>query len=189
MPISLQCDCGRDLRLKEELAGKKIRCPQCKVVLVVPEEEFVDAEPEEESFETAVATPENSPPPLPKKKAPWDKGHGNDDDDDKDSYASTPTKDEDDDDDDDDDRPRKKKKKKSSASSSYPTRSSSSRYSNYGSGNNGTAAGSIAVGLLMMLGAAIWFFAGLAAGYIFYYPPVLFVLGIVAIFKGILGRE
>lgn len=37
----------------------------------------------------------------------------------------------------------------------------------------------------MMIIAAVWFFGGLAAGYIFYYPPVLFIIGVVALIKGI----
>ncbi|MEJ2004420.1 MAG: hypothetical protein P8X57_05515 [Cyclobacteriaceae bacterium] len=34
----------------------------------------------------------------------------------------------------------------------------------------------IAGGLLMMAIAAIWFVAGWSAGYIFYYPPILFLI-------------
>jgi hypothetical protein len=44
-------------------------------------------------------------------------------------------------------------------------------------------------GLLMMVGAAVWFFVGLSAGIIYFYPPVLFVLGIGAIIRGFTGRE
>jgi hypothetical protein len=48
---------------------------------------------------------------------------------------------------------------------------------------------SILAGLAMMVGAAIWFFVALAAGYIYFYPPVLFVLGIVSIVAGFRGTE
>jgi hypothetical protein len=45
-------------------------------------------------------------------------------------------------------------------------------------------------GILLMVGAATWFFVGLfVAGYIFFYPPVLFVAGLLAFLRGILGRE
>jgi hypothetical protein len=37
MPISLNCDCGRALRVKDELAGRRVRCPVCQAVLTVPE--------------------------------------------------------------------------------------------------------------------------------------------------------
>jgi WD40 repeat protein len=34
--IFVACSCGRNLRLKDELAGKKVRCPDCSQVLAVP---------------------------------------------------------------------------------------------------------------------------------------------------------
>ena len=37
MPIDITCTCGKKLRLKESLQGKRIRCPECDDVLVVPE--------------------------------------------------------------------------------------------------------------------------------------------------------
>lgn len=40
-------------------------------------------------------------------------------------------------------------------------------------------------GLVMMAIAAVWFFGGLAAGYIFYYPPILFIVGVYAFLKGL----
>ncbi|MBL8852786.1 MAG: hypothetical protein JNK57_02325 [Planctomycetaceae bacterium] len=48
--------------------------------------------------------------------------------------------------------------------------------------------GMIALGLLMMLGATVWFVVGLAADRIFFYPPVLFILGIGTVIKGCLGK-
>lgn len=46
--------------------------------------------------------------------------------------------------------------------------------------NNG-----IAAGVLMIICALAWFFGGLIIGVIFYYPPILLILGIVTLFKGI----
>jgi len=40
-------------------------------------------------------------------------------------------------------------------------------------------------GVVMMVIAIVWFFGGLSAGYIFYYPPILFVIGVVALVKGL----
>jgi hypothetical protein len=37
----------------------------------------------------------------------------------------------------------------------------------------------------MMAGAVVWFFVGLQAGYIYFYPPVLFVMGLVSLLRGI----
>ena len=47
----------------------------------------------------------------------------------------------------------------------------------------------IVVIILVVAGAAIWFFAGLAAGRIYFYPPILFCLGIGAIINGFRGTE
>lgn len=41
-------------------------------------------------------------------------------------------------------------------------------------------------GAVMMLIAVVWFALGWAAGYIFYYPPVLFVIGLFGLVKGLL---
>jgi hypothetical protein len=45
---------------------------------------------------------------------------------------------------------------------------------------------SIIGGIVMMVGAVVWFVVGLKFGIIFFYPPVLFVLGIAAFVKGLL---
>jgi hypothetical protein len=37
MPITVTCTCGKQLRVKDEAAGKKGRCPTCKAVFTVPE--------------------------------------------------------------------------------------------------------------------------------------------------------
>jgi hypothetical protein len=45
MPISMSCTgCGRSYQLKDEMAGRKVRCPECEAMQVVPaleEEEVV----------------------------------------------------------------------------------------------------------------------------------------------------
>ena len=44
--------------------------------------------------------------------------------------------------------------------------------------------------LVMMIIAVAWFVAGIVwADRIFFYPPILFVIGIVAIVKGLMGGE
>ena len=40
-------------------------------------------------------------------------------------------------------------------------------------------------GLIMMAIAVIWFTVGYAAGFIFYYPPILFIIGLFGLIKGI----
>ncbi len=48
----------------------------------------------------------------------------------------------------------------------------------------GSTSSGVVGGLLMMVIAAVWFFAGYAAGRIFIYPPILFIIGFVAMIKG-----
>ena len=37
MAIALTCsECERDMKVKDELAGRKIKCPECGSVLMVP---------------------------------------------------------------------------------------------------------------------------------------------------------
>lgn len=39
--IAVECACGKKARVKDELAGRKIKCPECKETLVVPGERLV----------------------------------------------------------------------------------------------------------------------------------------------------
>ena len=41
----------------------------------------------------------------------------------------------------------------------------------------------------MMVGAIVWFVGGLFVGIIFFYPPVLLILGMIVVFKGIMGKD
>lgn len=41
-------------------------------------------------------------------------------------------------------------------------------------------------GLLMMGGATVWFVLGLMCDRIFFYPPILFVIGVIALIRGII---
>ena len=36
MPIVIACQCGKKLQAKDELAGKRVKCPQCGQPLTVP---------------------------------------------------------------------------------------------------------------------------------------------------------
>ena len=40
-----------------------------------------------------------------------------------------------------------------------------------------------------MLVAVGWFVAGLAADVIFFYPPVMFILGMITVIKGIMSND
>ena len=45
MPIAATCACGKKLQVKDELAGKKVRCPDCKQPLTIPAAKPAPAKP------------------------------------------------------------------------------------------------------------------------------------------------
>jgi hypothetical protein len=61
MPLTVPCDCGKLLQVKDSLAGKRIRCPGCQAVLTVP---AADEEPTEEPEPVAPARAARPPKPA-----------------------------------------------------------------------------------------------------------------------------
>jgi len=59
----------------------------------------------------------------------------------------------------------------------------------YSSGGGGVAWGKVGSGAGMMLLAVVWFVGGLAAGYIFFYPPILLIIGLVTMITGLCGSS
>ena len=47
MPIPVKCACGKTLSLKDELAGKKVKCPACQKLLSVPTPKVPEESPDE----------------------------------------------------------------------------------------------------------------------------------------------
>ena len=79
----------------------------------------------------------------------------------------------------------KKSSRKSSWDNSKPVQSSGS-WDNSRSVNDYQGSfdfAGLGLGLLMMIGAAIWFVVGYMAGYIYFYPPVLFIIGLFKFIK------
>jgi hypothetical protein len=171
MPIPLTCTCGRSLKARDELAGRKVRCPDCKNVLEVPDPN-APKDPEDEILnvlladdppagdEESQAAVRAEPPPVPRE-------------------ISIPP-------------PRKplppppsvrsvKRKTRDVKRSTPPVVFEEGWFGNVNAGAIG--------GLLMMGIAAVWFFIGLAAGRLFFYPPFLFVVGFIAMIKGMTGRD
>lgn len=165
MPIPVDCTCGREFKVKAELGGKKIRCPDCKTVLTVP---VLAAEDELETIEvdsSAPPTVAESPRKPEKVKAPRLP----------DEYAPSRTRADYD----------------SAAKMKEPNKPRRSRTSkSAGSWRPAISVNpSIVTGSLMMIGAVVWFLLGLAANTIFIYPPIMFVLGIAAVFRGFRGQD
>ena len=48
---------------------------------------------------------------------------------------------------------------------------------------------SILGGLAAMIGAVVWFVVGWFMGYIFFYPPILFILGLIGFVRGLMNGE
>jgi hypothetical protein len=61
MPLVVTCDCGKSLKVKESLAGKRIRCPECQAFLTVPAAEEEELEPELDEEPAPKKAPAKSP--------------------------------------------------------------------------------------------------------------------------------
>jgi hypothetical protein len=164
MPIQIKCACGKSLQAKDELAGKKVRCPGCAAILIAP--------PAQDAIVPAIdaAPPRKTPPPLkfeedeqtavtekPTVKAQGKSSHDYDDDEV------------------DDDRgyPRKKRRRRS------PDRLHTS---------DGGTSNSVLAGVGLMAAGVVLFVVPLAFGFIWYYSIVLFIAGVVTVVKGALNR-
>ncbi len=103
MPIQLSCKCGKKLRVADDAAGKRVKCPQCKATLPVPVAEALedDAPPPSKKIRPAPVEEEDRPR---KSAAPKAKPREEDDEEDRPRKAKSR------DDDYEDDRPRKANK-------------------------------------------------------------------------------
>jgi hypothetical protein len=174
MAISFTCSCGKVGKVKEEFAGRKIRCPDCRTVFVVPaptEERDVDQEaadlllsdsPREESPAREESPPlerrEEATQPLPARVPP------------RKPIDMTPPK-----------APPRPKKEAAPRSERTPIAFEEGWFGSLNAGVIG--------GFLTMLIAIVWLVVGMAAGRIFIYAPVLFVFGFIAMIRGFFNRE
>ncbi len=176
MPILVNCDCGKALRAKEELAGKKVRCPACSKVMKLP---IPEATPDDDAASILLADPDTNekkpavnystsfrgenqvPPPLPPTRAIMAKP------------PPLPP-------------PSLEAKKKKRSRSNKRERYSGIAFEKgwFGDINSGAIGG-----ILMMVIAVVWFVLGWLGGVIFFYPPILFVLGFIAFIKGLFGGD
>jgi phage FluMu protein Com len=68
MNVRFQCSCGQKLSIKDEAAGKKVRCPRCKTVQsapqpLLPHSEIMEIADDEEP--TKIMDALDSPPREP----------------------------------------------------------------------------------------------------------------------------
>ncbi len=212
--IVIPCsECGSNMSVPNTAAGKKARCPKCKTVVAIPggsshasSDAASDISVAEPQLRRARRISEAVPPTPPEKPAQLEKSAtlkprrtrekaapAEDDwlDDDVsssssagsewDSYgnsAQTPQG-----------LPPRGKRKKNGGSTPSLRGTGNEASDAYSRPSRSGTNGSVVTGILMMVGAAVWFFGGLAVGVIFFYPPVLFVLGFIALVKGIMSAE
>jgi hypothetical protein len=209
MPITWNCSCGKTLRVADNLAGRRVKCPVCESAVSVPQ-----ANPAFEVIEDVDSMP---PPPPPSKPSttrvraevtaddePRKRRRVDDDDDDDRPRNKKRTDDEDedederprkkrrsDDEDEDDERPKGKKRR----DDDEKPRKKKKQFKKGKTVNNnfrmehGILNAGVLGGLAAMVGAVIWFVAGLLNDIIFFYPPVLFVLGLIAMIRGVMNRD
>jgi hypothetical protein len=165
MAVSFQCSCGKRDRLKEGVSGRKVRCPNCGNVSAVPRS---DEEPEIEQ-EVADALLANDPDERPVVQI-------------EEREEATPPP-----------APLRKAVPKPPAKKA-PRRKAAPQKERvpwvaFGEGWFGTLNAGVIGGVLTILVAVAWFLLGLWAGRIFFYPPILAVIGVMAVLKGLLGGD
>ena len=70
MPIPVKCECGRSMKVKDELAGKRGKCPSCGTMLLIP---VLDVQPvieEEPPAYHMVGSPEDEARPRREARRP-----------------------------------------------------------------------------------------------------------------------
>src|SRR5262245_39955018 len=190
MAIPFTCTCGKSILVKDELAGRKARCPDCGTSFTIPVPQTPNAEDAAGDFLLADSPGQKRPPqhatqsgevpakplaskttsrpgtgPSPPTPAPASVPP---------APAPTPPT----------------AKPRSELATLFARKKNRSAGAGPKEWSGGIAIHpSILAGLAMMAGAAIWFFAGLAAGRIYFYPPILFCIGIGAIIHGFRGTE
>jgi hypothetical protein len=191
MPIVATCSCGKTIRVQDQYAGKRVRCPGCQGPLLIPRPE---AEPEPPVLEV------QAEPPRPPRPARAPVRRRKEEDEEVPEVRRADPEEEDDTalgvQEDEPEQPRGRRKKRSLDDEERlgEIRKKSRRLrregGDAGRARTGFAANpSVLGGIGMMVLALIWFFGGLAAGIIFFYPPILFILGVAAFIQGLVSNK
>jgi hypothetical protein len=167
MPIEISCTCGRALKLRDELAGKVIRCPQCAGNVQVPL-------PAVEVVEEVVA----GPPPLPSASSNAGSPQRKVNQLDVAPPVLTPPKPKE---------PKKKKKKKSVYSEFYGGTNDKPLVALDEGWFGSTSSGLIGGGITLLIGILLAaLFIAFGVWRLWYYPIFLIAVGIIAMLKGLL---
>jgi len=177
MAFLFTCACGKRLKVADQLVGKRCRCPGCGEIRSVPEARTADPE---------AARADESPIAAGKPRRPVTEIRAQRrgdipevlpaDDDDEEAYkprdeeAYEPRSKE--------ERPRRREKKL--VRKRLPERKGFFAF------EKGLADKGALAGVLMIVIAVVWFVCGLIfLDRLFFYPPILFVIGVIAFIKGL----
>ncbi len=172
MPITFDCACGRHFNVGEKYAGKRTKCPSCAAPLTVPTPAAVPADAPSDEDAAYRALMDGSEPEPAAPKTSWDA-----------SPADAPAP-----------RPKPEPPKiKARAAAEKPARGPAgdswpTGYEAEPSRSGVTISSGVLGGAAMMLGAVVWFVVGWAAGVIFFYPPILFLIGLFTFVRTVRPR-
>jgi hypothetical protein len=164
--ITFPCACGRTLRVKADHAGKRTRCPGCREPVLIPDPEARTrprARAPERGIQAERPSSRSGARVRPRREEEED--------------IPTVQAVEDDDLPEAEPAPRRRRPRRSSGGGWSPSFSMD------------PAGGAVLGGLAMMLIAVVWFVGGLMVGFIFFYPPVLFVIGLLTLIGGANGQR
>jgi hypothetical protein len=175
MPITVNCPCQNSYRVKDELAGKRIKCPHCQQAVDVPQNDSGDYAATDSYQRAPISDQPDQYSPFSFPEAPRQPL----------ASASDPQA---------GNMPYPQAGSGGGMHSPYdasPYQAAAPVQSSYAAQPKpGVNTGAIFAGLGMMVGAIVWFVAGLfLADRIFFYPPILFIFGIVSLIKGLLGTS
>lgn len=179
-------DCGKKMKLAEKFAGRRIKCPECGTAISVPGNDAV-AEPLEDEF----GEDEFVDDPKPKRRSRRESEPDDMWEEEERPRRRTRRREEsfeDDYDDYEDERPSRRRSERSRRSKSSQGKRKSKRTPKKASSEGGAFNSGVLGGIGLMVLAAVWFVGGLMANRIFFYPPILFILGMGSVIKGLVSR-
>jgi hypothetical protein len=166
MPIAFACECGKSFSVGEEHAGKRTKCPKCGAALTVPQPAAPELSDEDKAFAALEDAPDDPRPAA--RPAP--------------SYDPPPPA-----------PARGPAIPGMGPQEAPPKRKRGPKFEAREGRSEGysgiTISPTIIYGILMMIGAGVWFGLGYSAGRIYFYPPILFIFGLITTVRGFFGYE
>ena len=175
--LTMCAGCSSKIRVPDKYLGQKIACPKCQGTVLVQDIESNELESDDQPrpvTKPAVTAPPQPaarlapPPSRPRKPAPV-------------VEVDNDFEEVSDDNFDDEVRP--------SSKSRGLTPKVKKKSKNRSSSSGGMNGGLMIKGVLMIVGAIVWFVVGWMAGFIYFYPPVLLVIGIGTCIKAMMGSD